>query len=48
MVPFHLLIITRVKSLFEPTLSSECHHRNIKKQLSENKMKANLSGSMWF
>ncbi|MCA0986142.1 hypothetical protein [Guptibacillus algicola] len=47
MVPFHLLIITRVKNLFEPSLSSECHQRDIKQQLSENKMKACRTGSMW-
>ncbi|WP_270179378.1 hypothetical protein [Alkalihalobacillus sp. CinArs1] len=47
MVPFHLLIITRVKNFIEPSLSSELHKRDIQRQVTENEMKASRTGSIW-
>ncbi|WLR60648.1 hypothetical protein [Guptibacillus hwajinpoensis] len=46
MLPFHLLIITKVKGAFHRSLSSELHQRSIHQLMSEAEMKRNRA-SMW-
>ncbi|WP_169525450.1 hypothetical protein [Pseudalkalibacillus hwajinpoensis] len=46
MLPFHLVIITRVKSVFRRSLSSELHQRSIHNRLTEDESKR-YRASMW-
>ncbi|MDP4550377.1 hypothetical protein [Guptibacillus hwajinpoensis] len=46
MLPFHLLIITRVKSVFRRSLSSELHQHSIHNRLAEDESKR-YRASMW-
>ncbi|WP_226656742.1 hypothetical protein [Pseudalkalibacillus hwajinpoensis] len=46
MLPFHLLIITKMKSVFDRSLSSELHQRTIHQRMSEAKSKRDRA-SMW-
>ena len=46
MLPFHLVIITRVKRVFDRSLSSELHQRSIHLRMAEVEVKRNRA-SMW-
>ncbi|MYL62974.1 hypothetical protein GLW07_06335 [Bacillus hwajinpoensis] len=46
MLPFHLMIITKMKSVFDRSLSSELHQRSIHERMSEAESKRDRA-SMW-